>query len=312
MALTITQADYLSNNDLQRGVAETIVKESPLLARFPWVEVIGNAFSYNRELALPTVGFHPVGDTWTESTPTFTPISVSLKILGGDADVDSFLAKTRRDTNDLEAVTIESKAKAWAHTFEYTAVYGDASANVDEFSGLHRFITGDATAQQVHAGSGSTGAALTLAKLDEMIDLIKPGKPDFLMMTRRTRRGLSAYGRTLTSPVNFSIDEFGHRIEYYDGIPIIINDHQLDTETISSAAYALPTTGATSSVFAVKLGEEYVHGLNSGQLPTIENIGQLETKDATRTRVKGYVALALRSPLAIARLDGISSAAVTA
>ena len=44
----------------------------------------------------------------------------------------------------------------------------------------------------------------------------------------------------------------------------------------------------------------------------MENIGSLETKDARRWRVKWYVAMALFSALSIARLDGISSAAVTA
>jgi hypothetical protein len=44
----------------------------------------------------------------------------------------------------------------------------------------------------------------------------------------------------------------------------------------------------------------------------VEDVGALETKDARRWRVKWYVALALFSTLALARLDGISSGDVVA
>jgi hypothetical protein len=37
----------------------------------------------------------------------------------------------------------------------------------------------------------------------------------------------------------------------------------------------------------------------------VEKVGSLETKDATRTRVKWYVALALFNTLKLARLTGV-------
>lgn len=312
MAMTLVQADYYSTDMLRSGIIDTIVKESPLLQRMPFTSVVGNAYAYNRELALPSMAFQQVGGTWTEGTHTVTPKSATLKIVGGDVDVDQFLASTRSDQTDLEATVLEMKAKAFAHHFEYYSVYGNVGDDALSFDGFHAFIDDDATGQDVHSGSGTTGGALSMADLDAMIDLVRPGKPDFLMMTRRTRRNGSAYARTLTSPVNYDVDEFGRRIGFYDGIPILINDHQLDTETIADDAYALPTGGATSSIFAVKLGEDAVHAIHNGPVPTMDDVGLLETKDATRRRLKAYVALVLMGTTKIARLDGITDATWTA
>jgi hypothetical protein len=140
---------------------------------------------------------------------------------------------------------------------------------------------------------------------------VKPGKPDLLMMTRRTRRGISAYARALTSPVAYESAGFGRRVMFYDGIPVIDSDFMVDTEAISSAAFSAKTGGASSSIFAVKLGEGRLAGLTNGGIQ-VEEVGALETKDARRWRCKWYVSLALFSTLALSRLDGISSADVVA
>jgi hypothetical protein len=109
--------------------------------------------------------------------------------------------------------------------------------------------------------------------------------------------------------VHFEAGDFGRRLMYYDGIPVLESDFLLDTETIASGAYSASTGGASTSVFAVKSGEGLLAGLTNGGIQ-VENVGALETKDARRWRCKWYVALALFSSVALARIDGISSADV--
>jgi len=118
MALTLAEASKLSNDLLMQGVVETIVKESPILQKLPFVEIVGNGLTYNRENTLPNIDFYDVGDTWSESTPTFTQVTANLKIMGGDADVDNFLKATRNNIQDLEAAVVELKAKALQQKFE--------------------------------------------------------------------------------------------------------------------------------------------------------------------------------------------------
>ncbi len=69
MALTLSESAKLSNDVLVAGVIETIIQESPVLQRLPFIEVVGNSLTYNRENRAPTASFYSVGDTWTESTP---------------------------------------------------------------------------------------------------------------------------------------------------------------------------------------------------------------------------------------------------
>lgn len=172
MALTLDEAAKLSNDMLLQGVVETIIKDSPVLQRLPFIELAGNGLTYNRENTLPEIDFYDVGDTWAESTPTFDQITTTLRIMGGDADVDNFLKATRSNLQDLEAAVIELKAKALKDKFEETFVYGDSVANTKQFDGLRKLVDTTTAGSQVVA-MGASGATLTLDKLDELIDAVK-------------------------------------------------------------------------------------------------------------------------------------------
>jgi hypothetical protein len=63
--------------------------------------------------------------------------------------------------------------------------------------------------------------------------------------------------------------------------------------------------GVCSSVYAVKFGQGVgVLGLEHGGVQ-IEKVGELETKDATRWRLKWYAGLSVFSQLGVARVKGI-------
>jgi len=158
MALTLTEAEKLSNDVLLQGVIETIIKDSPVLQMLPFIQIQGNGLTYARESTLPSIAFYDVGDTWAESTPTFAQVTSTLKIMGGDADVDNYLRSTRSNINDLEAAVVEQKAKALRHTFEEYFVYGNSATSSKQFDGVRKLInTAAASAQLVAAGA--TGAA---------------------------------------------------------------------------------------------------------------------------------------------------------
>jgi hypothetical protein len=52
MALTLEEAAKLSNDMLLQGVVETIVKDSPVLQRLPFIEIVGNGLTYNQVATL--------------------------------------------------------------------------------------------------------------------------------------------------------------------------------------------------------------------------------------------------------------------
>jgi hypothetical protein len=276
------------------------------LQRMPFIEIVGNGLTYNRENALPSIDFYDVGDTWAESTPTFTQLTAALKILGGDADVDNFLKATRSNLQDLETSIIELKAKALKNKFEETFIYGNVATNPKQFDGLKKIIDTATASSQVIA-VGATGAALTLTKLDELIDAIKGGKPDMLLMSRRSRRKINALIRASGSGiVETERDQWGNFIELWNGIQIGIDDYILDTHTLSGSLETA-TTGATSStIYAMQFGEGALCGLTYPGHITVEPVGALETKDASRTRIKWYCSLALFSSIKAAALIGVT------
>jgi hypothetical protein len=304
MALTLAEASKLSNDMLLQGVVETILKDSPILQRLPFVEIVGNGLTYNQEKTLPNIDFYDVGDTWVESTPTFEQKIANLKIMGGDADVDNFLKSTRSNVQDLEASVIELKAKALRDKFEDTFIYGDATTSPKQFDGLRKLIDTAAASDQVIA-MGATGATLTLAKLDELIDAVKGGKPDILLMSRRSRRKINALVRASGGMMDTDRDTWGNFVQLWDGIPISVNDWILDTHTLTDSVETGTTGGTCSTIYAIQLGEGALCGLTSPGFLQAEPIGSLENKDATRTRVKWYVSLALFSSVKAAALIGV-------
>ncbi len=304
MALTLAEAAKLSNDMLMQGVVETIVKDSPVLQRLPFIEIVGNGLTYNQENALPDIDFYDVGDTWAESTPTFTQVTANLKIMGGDADVDNFLKATRSNVQDLEASVIELKAKALRSKFEEMFIYGNTATSSKQFDGLKKLInTGSAGAQVI--AMGASGATLTLAKLDELIDAVKGGKPDLLLMSRRSRRKINALVRAAGGMTETERDAFGNFIQLWDSVPVAVNDWILDTHVVSGSVETATTGGTSSTIYAVQLGEGALCGLTGPGHLQVEPVGALENKDASRTRVKWYVSLALFSSIKAAALIGV-------
>jgi len=293
MALTLAEAAKLSNDILLSGVVETIIKDSPILQRMPFIEIVGNGLTYNRENAAPTAAFFDVGDTWTESTPTFTQLTVTLKIMGGDADVDNFLIATRSNLQDLEAAVVQLKAKAVRQLFETTFVTGDVAGNPKSFDGLDKLTDAGQSISM-----GANGGSLTLDKLDELVDQVKGGKPEMLLMSRRSRRIVNKLARNSGSLLETDRDEFGTMLTFYDGIPIGVSDYISDAQTVGSSTDC-------STIYGFQMGEGALSGLSAPGGLEVERVGSLETKDASRTRIKWYSSLALFNALKLARLTGV-------
>jgi hypothetical protein len=109
---------------------------------------------------------------------------------------------------------------------------------------------------------------------------------------------LSSLRRASGNLLETDVDQFGQRALFYDGIPVVVDDFISDTQTQGAVS-------TTSSIYAVKFGQATgVMGLEHGGI-AIEPVGELETKDATRWRVKWYCGLAVFSTLGVARLRGI-------
>ena len=311
MAFTLAEGNKYSTTKLQAATIDYLRKEDPILERLKFKEIVGNSLTYNAVTTAAAAGFYAVGDTWTEGTHVVTASTAALAILGGDADVDEFLKKTRSNIIDLEAEIIEQKAEAVRAKYLDTFFYGDDTVDAKSFDGLHLLMT-STTYNTVHAGSG-TGTALSLAKLDAALDLImRPFKPDIIISTKAMRRGVETYLRSIGSAFPTSRDKFGIPINMYRDIPRVVSERLLDTETAASGAYSAATGGANTSIFVLSFNPLGLSGIQSGNMQT-DRIGKLESKDAHRIRMKWYCGLMLQHLRSCSQVDGIIAAsAVTA
>lgn len=299
MPLLSEEAAKLSTNQLVQGVIEEIIERDDLLTILPFVGVNGKAYVYNREKTLGDADFLDPNEEIKESASTFEEVTARLRILAGDVDVDKFLDATQSDSNSQKAIQLAQKAKGVARKFHRTLALGDASTNAKEFDGIDKLVSKEQT-----ISAGDNGGSLTLSMLDELCDQV-PNGADVIIMRRGTIRAYRALLRATygTDAVMQQLENFGRPMLTHNGIPIIMNEF-LSGEEVQG------TNGKTASIYAVRLNEvDGLHGLFGGSSAgiVVEDIGTVQNKDATRTRLKWYCGLALKSTKSIARLKGVTN-----
>ena len=329
---TLAQYQKLTTDVLLKGVFETIIKESPIMARLPFKEHSGNSLTFNIEDVMATVGWYAVGDTWVESANTWAQGSTALVTMGGDVDTDKFAIKTKGNINDVRAVNVEGKSKAMAHEWDRAFLYGGTTTtpNANEIKGILKWIANyentnlnttdlDGLVNEQVIANHATSAVLSLPKLDEMIDAVRPGKPDCLIMDRRIRRYLNSLinttGTSYTA-VRLERDDFGRFIGLYNEIPILINDFQKDnmrnndgSSVLAIASYVYADTRAAdkdnSFILALQFSETNgVCGVQNGAMEH-EDLGELETKRAYRNRFAWDCGLVMLGKKCAAVLTGV-------
>jgi hypothetical protein len=329
--LTKTQSDYLKSDLVLAGVWDTIVKENPLTAALPFKPINNDIIKYNLELTMPTVSWLQPKDQITEDTGTVEQRTTNIYTLIGDSDTDKSMIAMNPLQNP-ETVDITAKAKAMAHAFEKAFIYGQTStsSSTKEFKGLMRMLAELESASttdldglnnsQVVLASATSGV-LTMAMMDELRDAIKPGKPDAYLMSRRMSRWLTGLARASGTSGLMLVDSklFGMAMPTYDGVPIYVSDWIPDnlpdasSSVLTISSYNQATTRASgydnSIIFAMKIGEDDVTGLQAGNM-THERETFVEDYNAIRNRFSWNVSAMCKKKYSLAALVNVQDVAL--
>lgn len=309
MALTLVEAAKLNSGDvIKSAVIEMFARQSDILQVLPFENITGNALKYNREETLPGIGFRGVNEAFSESTGVLNPMVESLTIAGGDLDVDRFIVQTQGEgqRSTHEALKVKSLADTWTTKF----IKGDNTSQPREFDGLQVRLTGN---QKMAAGATANGDALSLLKLDELIDRVD--NPTHLLMSKAMRRRLTQAARNTAVGgfITYGVDAFGRQITKYNDIPILVAySGNGGTEPLAfDEANPGGGTATGTSIYALSLGSGKVVGIQNGGMD-VRDLGELDEKPVWRTRVEWYSAIAMYHGRSAARLWGISDAPVVA
>ena len=306
MALTLVEAAKQSENPIQSAIIEMYAANSDVLQFLPFETISGNALRYNREDTLPGVGFRGVNEAYTESTGVLNPMTEPLVIAGGDLDVDTFILSTMgmNQRSVQENMKVKALALSWTKQF----IKGDSDSDPRGFDGLQTRLTNN---QLIEAGSADGGDALSLKKLDELIDTVED--PTHLIMSKGMRRLLTAAARDadVGGYITWDVDAFGRQIARYNDLPILIADYDntgssiLAFDEVGSGG----STATATSIYCVSFTDGMLSGIQNGTLEA-RDLGELQTKPAMRTRVEWFSGIACFHGKSAARLRGISNATV--
>lgn len=309
--LTIIESAKLAANkgEVKRaGVIATFARASAWWASLPIMNISGSAYAYSREGTLPGVSFRGINQAYPESTGIINPFAETLKIAGGDLDVDKALV--RMHGLQIRTQHEAMKIKALAAEMTRALIKGDTETSPTEFDGLQKRVTG---AQIVSNSASSGGAGLSLAKLDEAIDAV-PGA-QAIWLTRALARKFSKAARTSSVAGNLQMttDAFGRRIMTYNDLPLVVPYPENDgVEPIAfDEAYTGGGTANGTSLYVVRFGEDGLKGIQNGEAE-VDDLGQLQSEPKYRTRFEWLVGLVIEHGKAVARLRDIADADITA
>jgi hypothetical protein len=326
-AVTLAQSALLSRDELQRGVLETFVIESAILDRIPMMEIEGNSFAYDEEATLPGVEFRAVNSAYTESTGTVNQKTEKLVILGGEADVDTFIQKTRSNINDQRAVQDQLKIKAATYKFQDAFINGDVAVDANGFDGLKKRLTGAQVIPIATNGQGVNVDDNTRHAFFDWLDALIAAVPGLsgangaLIMNSMIRMKVLSAMRRLninTEPIGrlpepLRVSTVGMPIPdaslpTYNGIPLIDIGQRGDGTLIIPQTETQGTAVDASSIYAVRFGsseaDQAVTGLTNGGVQ-VEDLGKLQAKPAYRTRIEFFCGVGVFGGKAAARGTGV-------
>ena len=323
MAYTMQDfANLAKKEPLRAGVIDVLRRDSFIMDTLPWTPVETLAVEFIKSGRLPTVAFRKIGNTFSESKATVEPVTERVFNIGGYFDVDKAYVKSKQ-LIDQRAYQAEQFVQAMAYSFNDYVINGSPIVDVDGFTGLFYRVANELGSDQhinVEAGAGldvsmdSAALAANQTKLigyiDQVIDACDQHECDELWMNKSMRLALLAAIRD-TGLFSKDQDNYGRKVvRWGEGGPIIRDlgvkaDQSTkiigDLENLSGT----PLTGGTAtSIYAVRTGEDYLQGINMGEVDT-NDIGMLESGVAYRTVIDWFVGITYLNPRSFARLSGI-------
>lgn len=308
-ALTLAEAQKDAENGGLREkatVIELFRRNSDLFESMMFPSIMGSAYQYNIESALPTSSFRGVNEDFSPTHGVVSPQVEAMKIVGGQIKVDRALMKMHGER--AYSRQLNMKIKAVVRSVANNIIKGDSGSDAREFDGLqNRIAIGDS--QAISNGSSSGGDAPSLANLDDAID--NTAEATHILMNRSLKTKLIGALRdtSVTGHVTQTKDAFGRTQDRYRDLPILTGYPKSKGDDFLPFEESATGGGSTaSSIYVVSIREDGLHMPQVGEL----DVGEPE-KVSQGTGIwqdiEWILTMAIEDPFAVTRLNSISDSA---
>ena len=342
---TLAEVAKLTQATLIPGVVQEDVQRNNPLAILPMAQAnhTGDEIQWLREntdkMADADVANVGIGTqtVWTEGVG-YNVKTMTLKACYIQRKLDKFIPSVYGTFNNYEEIVLKEMLTGTKKKLGKKIVYDDLTYGSDglQFDGLHAIAAEQNGKSTVDIDMGET--ALSIAKWRELSDNMKHGVDFWLIpfcigrwidaaLQEKGFAGLATATAGTMGVFSWGLDQFGGRILYFDGKPILRSDflvaEQVNTGQ-GSDARALYSSGTRMySIFGIKRGTnaltEEDPGLkfafgkteSDGDLVNLEYFDKLENYIGKGMRVSAYSGLIAGSTMAVGRIHDITDAAIT-
>jgi Phage capsid family len=256
-ALAASGVAPLIQKQIDPMLLEYMRRYSPLVRALPSKEWGSNVYFYNERTAKPAGGFVADGGARPVTSSTYVQNSFTIRLLQNVGAVTGFAQAVTRDLiGDLKAREIDGAVAGLLWDIETALIWGNDAATsytggqYPQFDGYDAQV---ATFTGANQNAIDFHAALTLAALDELIDLVEeqaamPAQGDMWMLVM-SPRAQSKIAQLLTNQQRF-VDQVevaaGLITPSYRDIPIIKSSFLSPrTQVVGTVTSATATTGGT-------------------------------------------------------------------
>lgn len=251
-AITVSSdGSTLLQTFINRTVQQLTLRELGLQAVLPRRPGTGDAARINRRSASST-GAEWVSDTATvaDDEGSYAQATFTYRTLLTSIQITRKIQATGRSYADVMATELTGKSEDFANALDSGLIVGDNNANAQQIDGFLTLV-GAVGTQVVAQTSAAAGDDLTLASLDQAIDLVKGSAAREDLVIVGSFNGLRKVNAALQAQQRFNdMTEIaaGFRVRTYDGIPLVISTNMPDDLTWSGTAITAFSGGSTTAL----------------------------------------------------------------
>ena len=216
---------------LEKGSVLSMATATPIVEAMPFVQIRGNAYSYNVVDTLLPTEHRELGSDVLASEFETTKVTKSLVILTNSVKTDRALGVM----SDITDIKVEG---------QHLAMISSGKALEQKvIAELKQMLT------DTIAGTKLTGE-LTIDLIDDAIDAVP--NANMIFVNNKGHRALKKLFKA-EGYIPVQIEAFGRRVVSYNGVPVVVSQDLADNE-----------------ILVVKFAEDGVHGITNGGLKVYE------------------------------------------